>query len=311
MWLPVALLLYAAAGAGGGAAALRWRGWDTRAPRLALVAWQAALVSVTGAALIGLLTLSHHGWETLLTGLLHADYRAVHLAYQLPEVPAATLLAAVAGAGLLARLAWALTTTARRVRHLRQRHRALLGVLARPAPPHRPGGTVSVVEADRPTVYCLPGPQSRTVVTTAALRVLTPEQVAAAVAHERAHLRFRHHWLLTWGAALRVAFAPLPLFAGFQDAAARLVEMAADDEAGRRHGRANTAAALLALSGPAPAGTVPAAPITVERIERLVNPPPAQRRLLVAIIAVAAIVVLALPAVIALTPGLGVMGSAH
>lgn len=311
MWLPSALLVYAALGTAFGGSVLRWKDWDRRLPRLALLAWQASLISVTGAAAIGLLTMSHHGWESLLTSTLHADSRAVHTTYDLPHVPTGTVIAAAIGTLLTVRLLWALAVTAHTVRQRRQRHRYLLRVLSHPAETHSPGVPLSVVDADQPTVYCLPGPRARTVVTTAALHRLTPEQFAAALAHEHAHLRFRHHWLLTWGTALRAAFAPLPLFADFGAAAARLVEMAADDEAGRQQGRTHTASALLALSGPAPAGSLPAGCATIERIERLVEPPPVHRQTVVAVIASGAAALLAFPPVIALIPALALIGSAH
>lgn len=311
VWLPSALLVYAALGTLFGGPLLRWKNWDRNFPRLALLAWQASLLSVTVAAGIGLLTMSHDGWESLLTVTLHAEYRAVHTAYDLPHMPITTLMATAVGGLLTVRLARALAETAHTVRTHRQQHRHLLRVLSQPGATDRPGARLSVVDAEQPTVYCLPGPRARTVVTTEALRRLTPEQFAAALAHEQAHLRFRHHWLLTWGTALRAAFAPLPLFADFGVAAARLVELAADDEAGRRHGRIHTATALLALSGPAPAGSLPAGRATVERVERLVEPPSVHRQAVVAFTVSCTATLLALPAVMALTPAMALIGSAH
>jgi Zn-dependent protease with chaperone function len=45
-------------------------------------------------------------------------------------------------------------------------------------------------------LYCVPGRLPTIVVTTGALAVLEPEQLAAVLAHERAHLAGRHHLLL-------------------------------------------------------------------------------------------------------------------
>ena len=310
MWLPALLLSYAAAGTYYGPTALQFGGWDSRNPRQALLAWQAALLSVTAAAGIGLLTVSHHGWEALLTWALHAEYRAVHTAYGLTSATWVEATATVTGTVLLSRLLWAVTTTALAVRRQRQVHRELLRVLCRPV--RTTPGVVSVVDADEPAVYCLPGPHARTVVTSAALRRLTPDQFAAALAHERAHLRARHHWLLSWGLALRTGFGSLPLFATFGKAAARLVELAADDEAARRHGRRTTAAALLALSGDsAPAGSLSAGGSTAERIARLVGPRPRRATPILACMTVLIGAVLVFPASVALIPGIGLVGSAH
>ena len=100
------------------------------------------------------------------------------------------------------------------------------------------------------------------VVSTAALAVLGPGQLQAVLAHERAHLRSRHHLTLTASSALARAFPHVPLLAQASAELAVLAEMAADDAAARRHDPGDLAAALTA-SGPA----------ATARIHRLLAPP--------------------------------------
>jgi len=123
-------------------------------------------------------------------------------------------------------------------------------------------------------VDCLPG-RRRIVLTTGALSRLDDGELAAVLAHERAHLSGRHHIVLALAVALQRTF---PL-AGFFGAAARqiayLVEIAADDAATRRAPRLTVASALLAVAGAgAPAGALGAgASAAAQRIQRLINPP--------------------------------------
>ncbi|TDD13757.1 hypothetical protein E1294_39770 [Nonomuraea diastatica] len=59
-----------------------------------------------------------------------------------------------------------------------------------------PEGAAALVAAGSVLVrvpYCVPGRHSQMVITTGAMRSLGPEQVAAVLAHEQAHLRGRHH----------------------------------------------------------------------------------------------------------------------
>jgi Zn-dependent protease with chaperone function len=69
---------------------------------------------------------------------------------------------------------------------------------------------VTVIDHEAPAVYCLPGRHGRVVVATAALRALDDERLAAVLAHERAHLRQRHHLLRATAEALAVALPFVP-----------------------------------------------------------------------------------------------------
>src|SRR5690606_10980018 len=86
-------------------------------------------------------------------------------------------------------------------------HRALIDVLDR-AELHSAAGDedLRVLDLDTPMAFCLPGIRSRVVLTEGVLDRLTPQQLAAVIAHERAHLRARHDLVLEAFIALHAAF---------------------------------------------------------------------------------------------------------
>jgi Zn-dependent protease with chaperone function len=144
-------------------------------------------------------------------------------------------------------------------------------------------GTGAVVLDDpRPVAYCVAGRPAAIVVTSGALAVLDSPQLAAVLAHERAHLAGHHHLLVTVTRGLAAALPGVPLFTSGAAAVARLAELAADDAAARGAGRPVLVAALLAIatgtavpSAPATArGALAAASLAVPaRVERLLDPP--------------------------------------
>jgi Zn-dependent protease with chaperone function len=85
------------------------------------------------------------------------------------------------------------------------------------------------------------------VLSSGALAVLDPDQLAAVLAHERAHLAGRHHLLISLTRALLASFPAVPLFTQGPGELARLAEMCADDVAARHAGRGTLVAALLAM----------------------------------------------------------------
>ncbi|WP_396912434.1 M56 family metallopeptidase [Mycolicibacterium sp.] len=137
---------------------------------------------------------------------------------------------------------------------------------------------VVAVSADRPTAYCVTGGRrSAIVVTTAALDLLTPAGLAAVLAHERAHLRGRHHHIIATLNALAAALPRLPLMRAAACSVPPLLEMCADDAASRRHGRAPLLTSLVALSTRhrLPEGALAAAgTAVVERAVRLTGTAP-------------------------------------
>ncbi len=105
-----------------------------------------------------------------------------------------------------------------------------------------------LIDNAAPAAYCLPGREQRIVLTTGALAALSPGELDAVLAHERAHHAGRHHLILAGAQAIARAFPVVPLFAAAPLEIARLVELAADDAAGRAEDRLVVAHALVALA---------------------------------------------------------------
>jgi Zn-dependent protease with chaperone function len=220
--------------------------WVSRAPGLAIFAWQmwcAAVLACT--VLTGLTAMLHwdsthdvlcQTWQICLDALLGAHGRPAQLL-------------AVCGAGLLALLAARLVPAgwrlARADRRLRQRLRRLLRLTGQ----RLPGLDVVVVPAEQPAAYLVPGGGERdVVVTSAAVRRLTGEQLRAVTAHERAHATGRHYTLLHTVRLLHRAFPWAPWFTTALRQVQRLVELRADDIAARSTGPLPLARALVALA---------------------------------------------------------------
>lgn len=134
---------------------------------------------------------------------------------------------------------------------------------------------VVVVASDRPAAYCVVGRPNAIVVTSAAMEALSPSQLEAVLAHERAHIAGRHHHILMLLNALADAMPRLPLFRAARTCVAELLEMCADDTAARRVGMRPLLGGLSALAGHHPAvheGLGAAGTAVVARAQRLVSP---------------------------------------
>lgn len=268
----VVLSLYAAVLALAGPRLLGRAGWTERAPRLGIIAWQAlaasalAAVTLAGIALVvPTLRISAD-----LADLLRACVMALRAQYATPGGAAAGASGAVLALAVLARAVWCLGAALAGAIRGRARHRDTLALVATRSE-HL--GAV-VLESEEPAVYCLPGRQRRIVVTTGALRLLDEDQLAAALAHERAHLDQRHDLVLAWSQGLARAFPRITLFARAQAETARLVELLADDTASQSCDRLTLAEALLALAGArTPAAALGAGGTTAAlRVRRLIAP---------------------------------------
>ncbi|BBX73446.1 M56 family metallopeptidase [Mycobacterium shinjukuense] len=250
--------------------------WPVRAPRAAMVLWQAiALAAVLSAFSAGIAIAS----RLLIPGPHGRPTASVVAAQQRLGWPLWAAYIAVFALTVLvgARLAVAVLRVAIATRRRRARHRRvvdLVGVghdaaLARPC-----ARTLRVLDVAQPLAYCLPGVRSRVVVSEGTLKQLTDDEVAAILTHERAHLRARHDLVLEAFTAVHAAFPRLVRSAHALGAAQLLVELLADDAAVRAAGRAPLARALVACaSGRAPQGALAAGgPSTVLRVRRLSGP---------------------------------------
>jgi beta-lactamase regulating signal transducer with metallopeptidase domain len=295
-----ALLALISLGTVGGAHLLSRARWTWRTPRLGIALWQ-ALGLCWGIATIGaLLGLALHPYgRGVLYGLpgLYDDQAA-----RLNPAQAAALLAAVSLTGvLLVMLMYAVVQVFR----ARRRHRALLALVSR-----RDSAVPDTLVLDHPAAaaYCVPGVRSSKVVVSAGtMELLDRAELAAVLAHERAHARERHDLVLLPFASLRQLFPQFGLVGRCLDAVELLIEMAADDRA--RHGRPprELATALLrfaaARPAAAPSGTLGVAShgTVMARVNRLMEPQPLPRGTRLAT-AVAVPVIAGVPLLLILMP---------
>lgn len=122
-----------------------------------------------------------------------------------------------------------------------------------------PGGAPNellVLPTDHPTAYALPGRPGRVVVSRGMLRRLDADERRVLLAHERAHLRLRHHRYL-WVAEMSAAVLPVlvPLRDRVRFATERWADEAAASEIGDRTlvARAICRAALIQHDAAPPA----------------------------------------------------------
>ncbi|MFG3296685.1 M56 family metallopeptidase [Streptomyces sp. NPDC048179] len=311
MMVPVALLLLGALTAVAGPRLLARADWTDREPVVALWVWQCVVAAVLLCCALSMTLSAAAAWQAVRGQVFASAPSGVMDAYTLgttgPWAAATAVILACAGLWSGAML----VREVLRARTGRRQQRAELQVRAPLLPGEEPaGGRLVVLEGERPDAWWLSGPAPRLVVTTAALRRLKGRQLDAVLAHEQGHAQARHDWLLHCSAALAGGFPQVPVFAAFRDEMHRLVELAADDMASRRHGRLTTALALVELNedrgvfgpGPAPHAHVP------QRVHRLLTAPdrlPARHRL--RLTATAALVPV-IPVLVALVPGLRALG---
>ena len=294
MLSPVLVLATVAVGLVPAAAELATARWPRRSPAAAIMLWQAMGLG-WGVAAIG--TLAALGADPegpgvaggALTVLDHA-VRDVTGEVRPPGLAAAMrLLCLGASAALLALLCWVLIASTGAVLRDRRRHRALLSLLAH-GDPKVPGALV--VDYPAAAAYCVPGLRSRIVISAGTLDLLDQAELAAVLAHERAHLRERHDLVLLPFTALARAFPWSVLVQRSYASVALLVEMLADDHAARQRPARELVTALIRVGAAGTPGT-PAGTLAVAdedgaeagsraegesgvtaRVERLLTPAP-------------------------------------
>jgi len=256
-----ALLATVAVGTVAGVPVLVRAGWPRRSPATAILLWQAlglaggiaAVGTLSGIAMVGLAIPGHPGSVADAFG----RPRALETAWwHEPVILIATRgLCLTAGLALLTLLCWVLVAASAGVVNARRRQRALLALLAH-GDPKVPGALV--LDHPAAAAYCVPGLRSRIVVSAGALKLLDPAELAAVLAHERAHLRERHDLVLLPFTALRRAFPRSGTCADAYRAVALLVEMLADDVALRARPARELVSALVRFGtvGQVPAGTL-------------------------------------------------------
>jgi len=245
--------------------------WPMRAPRAAIVLWQAIAVAAVLSAFSAGLSIASRlfvpGPDGRPTATVTSEIAVLGwplwLAYV--SVFAVTLL-------IGARLVSAVVQVAIATRRRRAHHRIVVDLLGDCR--HGMNG-LRVLRVSEPLAYCLPGVRSRVVLSEGTLSALSDQELMAILSHERAHLRARHDLVLEAFIAVHTAF-PRFVRSGSALAAVRLlVEMLADDAAVRTAGPGPLARALVACaSGHTPSGALAAGgPTTVIRVRRLAGRP--------------------------------------
>jgi len=278
------------------ALALSTARWPRRSPAAAIVLWQ-ALGLGWGLAAVG--ALAGLGLAGSRSGLAEG---ALALAQSVlrgrdPRVSGLRLLALAAGLLLLLLLCWILVAAFAVVMRARRRQRMLLSLLAH-GDPKVPGALV--VDHPAAAAYCVPGLKSKIVISAGALNLLDQAELAAVLAHERAHLRERHDLVLLPFTALLLVFRWTGVAREANAAVGLLVEMLADDRARRHRPARELATALLRVGAAggvhAPAGALAAGGGQVAaRVSRLLRPAPRLSVPALALIGLAAIGAVAVP----------------
>ena len=310
MFSPVLVLAVVAVGTVPGAAALASARWPYRSPAAAILLWQALGLS-WGLAAVGALAglgAQPARWGVAggaLTGAADALREAALGASPVAAIARLAFLAA--GGTLLALLCWVLLAASATVLMARRRHRMLLRLLAH-GDPKVPGALV--VDSPAAAAYCVPGLRSQIVVSVGTLDLLDAAELAAVLAHERAHLRARHDLVLLPFSALGRAFPRSRLVRRAHATVALLVEMLADDQALRHRPARELATALLRVgasgAGRTPSGALAAVPApdgeTAARVARLLAPSPRLSPPVLALVCAAAAVLVSVPVALLLLP---------
>lgn len=280
--------------------------WAAHAPLPGMIVWLAAAWSVIAATVLAGLSLAvaPTGIGAQLSHLIGACVIRLRSAYATPGG------ALVAWPGLIVTavvLGWATLAAARYLgidRRLALRHAESARIIGRPDPEL---GAV-LVDHHVPAAYSIAGRRATVVVTSGAVEALDGAQLAAVLAHERAHLRARHH-LLRALAAIACRTAPfLPLLRHAHEQVTTLTELHADDIATRKSDRTALAAALVVLataSAPEPSPGLSATTADVlQRIHRLLRPATPAGRLRRRMLGAAALALAIGPALLALLPAI-------
>ena len=312
---PVLVLASVAIGLVPAATGLAAARWPHRSPAAAIVLWQAMGLG-WGLAAIG--TLAALGTDRgsgsgvagdALTVLARAVHDLVGEAAPPGLLAALRLLCLAASAALLALLCWVLVAASGAVLRDRRRHRVLLSLLAH-GDPKVPGALV--VDHPAAAAYCVPGLRSRIVISAGAIDLLDQAELAAVLAHERAHARERHDLVLLPFTALCRAFPWSGSAQRAHAAVALLIEMLADDHALRHRAARELVTALIRVGAAGPSGTPagalamaggrPADSGVCARVERLLAPAPGLSMPALALVSGAAAALVVVPVALLLFP---------
>ncbi|MGM9380116.1 M56 family metallopeptidase [Streptomyces antibioticus] len=277
-------------------------GWPHRAPALAAAVWHTLMVSFSiGAALAAYnLAMPTEHLHAGLVGLLHSC--GLHVGTGEPDPDTADRLAVALPAAIGIALVSSLAFHVVRARRARTRHREAVDLVGH----HSARLCATVLPYDIPAAYCLPGRHARIVISDAAVRELTPEQLGAVLEHEQGHIAGRHHLALAAAEAFHSVFRRLPLARHAREQTALLLEMVADDRALRRHSSEALATAMYEMAAArTPKGAFAAGgPTVLIRLKRVLGPRKAPHPAFWGSVAAVTAAVPLLPLLVACPPGL-------
>ena len=278
--------------------------WSSRAPRAAVIGWQALSTSVVAAILLAAVSLAlpFLPLRFSVASLLGARSMAIIEHYETPLGTWPGVVGLVVVATLAAML---LGTTTRSFSRKRRVRRSQLDSLRLVGHRHPEGFTV--IDHEVPVAYCLPGGSGTVVLSSAALELLNERERELVLGHERSHLRARHDLALAYSDALTRTFPWVPLFALAHSQVTTLVEMAADDAATGPEDRRRLASAIVTLgTGVRPEAALAASnTATLQRVRRLTTDSSARApRGLGVVAGMAAVVLLSVPLGLALAPAI-------
>jgi Zn-dependent protease with chaperone function len=294
------------------ASALAAASWPRRSPAAAILLWQALGLGWGLAAVGALIGLGATApGAAVVSGALDrlaSIARAGHAPSLVDLAGTVRLMCLAAGVVLLAVLCWILLAASASVLRARQRQRELLSLLAH-GDPKVPGALV--VDHPAAAAYCLPGLRSAIVISAGTLDLLDADELAAVLAHERAHLRERHDLVLLPFLALLSAFRWAGIARQAYRAVSLLIEMHADDRALRQRPARELATALLRV-GAAGGGGVPSGALAVAgraeecevaaRVIRLLRPAPGLSNAVRSLVFATAAAVVFVPAALLVLP---------
>ncbi|MEH0844787.1 M56 family metallopeptidase [Micromonospora sp. CPCC 205711] len=248
MSVALALVAGVVAAAWWGPVALRFCFRHVADPVAVLLGWLGLLVAVTatfGVAVAVLLAPgAAHEWA------LHDLARLCWHWAQPSRPPALSEVLGAAGAlTMVAAFMKFAASCVRRARTACRARRAHADLLTLSGGAAEPGdGAVLWIPHPTPLAYSLGGSGGLTVLASCT-RDLPADQLAAVLSHERAHLRERHHLLVSAVEGLASAVPWLPLTREAPAAVRLLVELRADAAAVRECGQAAVRDALLSFAG--------------------------------------------------------------